>query len=87
MKIFGYEIKKIPKIKKVILNKTTYAPRIEITLNGDGWEFSDHVDFLPLITSHFNSLSDEHILPAMTNEQKVHIMKIFYKEICEFEVI
>lgn len=65
MKIFGYEIKKIPK----------------------SWEFSDVTEFLTLITSHFNNLSNVEILPKMTVEQKVHIIKIFYKDFCEFEII
>lgn len=87
MKIFGYEIKKIAKIKKVIIDTKTYAPATDIRLEGDGWEFSDGTEFLPLITSHFNNLSNVEILPKKTIEQKVHIIKIFYKDFCEFEII
>jgi len=68
MKIFGYEIKKVEKVKKVIFDTKTYAPRIDISLNGDGWEFSDDMVFLPLIVNHFNNLSDKDTLPKMTIE-------------------
>lgn len=87
MKIFGYEIKKIEKVKKIIIDTYTYHPRIDVRLEGDGWEFSDGTHFIPLITSHLNNLSYEDILPKMTIEQKVHIIKIFYKDFCEFEII
>jgi len=87
MKIFGYEITKVQKVKKVIFDTKTYAPRIEIYLNGDGWNPLDNNDFLPLITNHVNSLSFEDKLPKMTIEQKVHILKIFYKDFCEFEIL
>ena len=49
--------------------------------------FSDHTNFLPLVISHFINLSNKEILPEMTTEQKVHVMKIFYKDLCEFEII
>lgn len=87
MKIFGYEITKVRKVKKVVIDTRTFKPRIEIRFDGDGWEFSDAFEFKPLITSHFNNLSDEDELPKMTTEQKVHILKIFYKDFCEFEII
>lgn len=87
MKIFGYEIKKIPKIKKVVIDITAHPPRKEIRLEGDGWEYSDYTNFLPLVTSHFINLSNIEILPEMTVEQKVHILKIFYKDFCEFEIV
>lgn len=87
MKIFGYEITKVRKIKKVMIDTKTFAPRSEIRLEGDGWMLSDQVEFLPLITSHFINLSNEDKLPKMTIEQKVHILRIFYKDFCEFEII
>lgn len=87
MKIFGYEITKVRKIKKVIIDTQTYKPENEIRLGGDGRFISDGSEFLPLITSHFINLSNEDVLPKMTIEQKVHILRIFYKDFCEFEII
>lgn len=87
MKIFGYEITKVKKVKKVIIDTHTYKPRIVVRLEGDGWEFSDGTHFSPLIISHFENLSNTDHLPKMTTEQIVYIMKIFYKDFCEFEII
>ncbi len=87
MKIFGYEISKVKKVKKVIFDTRNYGPRIVVQLVGNGWEFSDHVEFLPLITSHLNDLTDTSQLPSLSLEQRVHIFKIFYNDFCEFEII
>lgn len=87
MKIFGYEITKVKKVRAVVIDTQMYKPRIEIWLKGDSWGHSDQIYFLPLITDHFNNLSDVTSLPKMTTEQKIHILKIFYKDFCEFEII
>ena len=87
MKIFGYEITKVKKVKKVIIDTQTYHPRIDIGLKGDGWSHSDTLAFHPLVTSHFENLSNTDHLPKMTIEQMVYILKIFYKDFCEFEII
>ena len=87
MKIFNWKIEKIKKVKKVVFDTQTYKPRIDVRLVGDGWEFSDGVKFLPLITSHLNNLSDVTQLPLLSLEQRVYILRIFYKDFCEFEII
>ena len=87
MKIFGYEIKKVQKERTVIVDTQTYKPRVDIRLKGDGWGVLDHDEFCPVIIGHFTNLTNEITLPKMSTEQKVQILKIFYKDFCEFEII
>jgi hypothetical protein len=85
MKIFGYEIKKVRRVKRVVIiasavDDTPANYRIE----GDGWGFSESEFFAQRLKEWLFELNANPELPKLKASQVVVILKIFAAPLYEF---
>lgn len=81
MKLFGYELKKIPKERIVIIQKHN-SGQFEIKLDGNGWLNPIIETFGIEFTEILNKMSSK-----LTVEEKVEISKLFLPEDITFKII
>ncbi len=84
MKIFGYELKKIEKIKGFrIIQKELNLFKIEPF--GNGWGDFEKFESGEELTLLMNKLGDESKFPIMNIQQKVELLKLFLPQY-KFEI-
>lgn len=85
MKIFGYEIRKVEKIKGFRFTQTE-SKLFKIEPFGDGWGDFEKFESGEELTLLMNKMGDETKFPIMNIQQKVELLKLFLPQY-KFEIV